>query len=148
LGNGFVGEFSAVVGVEVEDDEGKLLEDAGEQRHQPGLTDARRVQHHLPLRKLIDGVDVIDPLAIGAVALVHSVDAQKAGLAVGRGLFALADLDRGRSSLLEVAQAQAVARRAAQVVEVAVGQSHQPLKLRLAVALELSLENMARGRTA
>jgi len=44
--------------------------------------------------------------------------------------------------------AQAIARRATQVVEVAVGQSCQPLKLRLAVNLKLSLENMPRGRTA
>ena len=37
LGNGFVDEFAAVVGVEVEDGKGELLEDAFQQGHQPGL---------------------------------------------------------------------------------------------------------------
>jgi hypothetical protein len=37
---------------------------------------------------------VVDSLALGAVALVHGIDAQKAGLAVGRRLAPLADLDR------------------------------------------------------
>ena len=50
---------------------------------------------------------------------------RKAVLSVGRGLFAFADLDRGRPGLFVVAQAQAVARAATQVVEVAVGQSCQ-----------------------
>ena len=134
--------------MKVEDDKGKLLQDAFQQGHQPGLGDARRGQHHLPLRALIDGVDVVDPLALGRVALVHGIDAQKAGLSVGRGLFAFADLDRGGPSLLKVAQAQAVARAMAQVVEMAVGELGQPLKLRLAVNLKLSLQNMPRGRAA
>ena len=47
-----------------------------------------------------------------------------------------------------MAQAQAVARGAAKVVEVAVGQLGQSLKLRLAVDLELAFENMPRGRAA
>jgi len=33
----FVDEFRAVVGVEVENDEGELLQDALQQWHQPGL---------------------------------------------------------------------------------------------------------------
>jgi len=134
--------------VEVEDDKGKLLEDAGEQGHQPGLTDARRSQYHLPLRNLVHGVDVVDSLALRAVALMHGIDTPKAGLAVGRGLLALADLHRRGPGLLVMVQAQTVARAPAQVVEVAVGQRCQPLALGLAADLELALENMARGRTA
>src|ERR1019366_1845056 len=111
-------------------------------------SEMRGVQHHFPLRELIDGVDVVDSLALGAVALVYGVDAQKAGLAVGRGLLAFTDLDRGGPGLLVMAQAQAVARAVAQVVKVSVGQSCQPLELRLAVDLKLALENMARGRAA
>jgi len=106
--------------VEVEDDEGELLEDDLQQGHQPGLGDARRGQHDFPLRDLIDGVDVVDSLALGAIALMHGVDAQKAGLAVGRRLFALADGDCRGACLFKMAQA--VARRVAQVVEVAVGE--------------------------
>jgi hypothetical protein len=72
---------------------------------------------------------------------------RKPGWPLG-GLFAFADLDRCGPGLLKVAQAQAVARALAQVVEVAVGQRCQPLELSLAVDLELSLENMPRGRAA
>lgn len=45
LGNDFVYEFAAVVGAEVEDDKGELLEDVFLKRHQPGLADVRRDQH-------------------------------------------------------------------------------------------------------
>jgi len=81
---------------------------------------------------------------IQRVALVHGIDAQKAGLAVGRRLAPLTDLDRRGSRLLVAAQA--VARALAQVVEVAVGQSGQPLELRLAVNLELALADVPRGQ--
>jgi hypothetical protein len=79
---------------------------------------------------------------------VYGVDAQKAGLAVGRGLFAFADLDRSGAGLLIVLHAQAVTPALAQVVEVAVGQRCQPLKFSLAINLKLPLENMPRGRSA
>jgi hypothetical protein len=75
LGNGFVDEFAAVAGVEVEDDNGELLQDALQQGHQPSLGDARRGQHHLPLREFIDGVDMVDSLALGAISPVHGIDA-------------------------------------------------------------------------
>ena len=148
FGDDLVDELASVVGVEVEDYKGELLEDAFQQGRQPSLGDALDSQHHLPLRDLIDGVDVVDPLALGSIALMHSIDAQKAGLAVGRGLPPFADLDRGGPGLFKVAQAQAIARAVAQVVEMAVGEPGQPLELTLAVNLELSLENMARARAA
>ena len=74
---------------------------------QPGLTDTRCSQHHLPLRDLVDGVEVVDSVACGAVALVHGIDAQKAGLSVGRGLAPFADLNRRGVGLFVVAQAVA-----------------------------------------
>ena len=117
-----------------------------EQGHQPGLGDAWSGQHHLPLRHLIDGVDVVDSLALGRVALMHGIDAQKAGLALGAGFAPFADLNRRGPGLFVVAQA--VARTLAQVVEVAVGDPRQPLELGLAVDLELALEDVPRGRPA
>ena len=87
---------------------------------------------------------MVDSLAFGAVTLMHRIDAQKAGLAVGRRLFALVDGDCRGARLFKMAQA--VARAAAQVVEVAVGETGQPLELSLAVDLELALEDVARGR--
>jgi hypothetical protein len=77
---------------------------------------------------------------------VHGIDAQKAGMAVRRRLAPFADGDRRGPGPLVVAQT--VARALAQVVEVAVGQLRQPLELRLAVNLELALEDVPRGRTA
>ena len=62
---------------------------------------------------------------------------------MGRGLIALADLDRRGPGLFVVSQA--VTRRVVKVVEVAIGQLRQPLKLGLAINLELALENMPRG---
>ena len=99
---------------------GELLKDALQQQRQPGLGDARRGQHNFPQRELIDGVDVIDPLALGAAALMYRIDPQKGGLAFGRELFAFAKLHcRGPRFLIH---AQTVAQAAAQVVKMAVGE--------------------------
>ncbi len=131
-----------VVGVEVEDEEGELGDHLLEQRSQPGLGDARRGQHHLPLRHLVDGIDMVEALALRTLALVHRVDAQKPRLAVGLRLAALADLDGSGPRLLVGAHPLAVSIRPAQVVEVAVGDPGQALELPLAVDLELALENV------
>lgn len=61
--------------------------------------------------KLFDGLDVVHALALGRVALVHGIDAQEAGLTVGRGLFAFADLDCRGPSLFVMAQVVARLRR-------------------------------------
>jgi hypothetical protein len=98
------------------------------------------------LHSLVDGVDVVDSLALGAVALRHGIDAHNTGLSFGRGLFAFADLDRRGPGLFIAARA--VRRTAAQVVEVAFGRNCQSLELALAVDLELALEDMPSGRAA
>ena len=54
------------------------------------------------MHHLVDGVDGIDAFALGAVALMHRVDAQIAGLAAGIRLSALADRNR-RGPGLDVA---------------------------------------------
>jgi len=64
-GYGFVDKFRAVVGVKVQDRKRKLMDQVLQQRRQPSLTDARRGQRNLPLRDLVDGVDVVDSLALG-----------------------------------------------------------------------------------
>ena len=61
--------------MEVEHDKGELLQDALQQGHQPSLGDARGGQHHLPLREFIDGVDMVDSLALEAISLMHGIDA-------------------------------------------------------------------------
>jgi hypothetical protein len=102
----------------------------------------------LPLRDLIDGVDVIDPFSLGTVALVHRIEAQIAGPSAGFGLAPLTDGHR-RGPRFGVVQAPlAVALAAAQVVQMSYGDGCQPRVLLSAVELDLALENAPRGRPA
>src|ERR1019366_9108322 len=59
LGHGLVDELAAVIGVKAADAEGKLPQQGGQHRLQPGFADACSGGHDLPLRDLIDGVDVV-----------------------------------------------------------------------------------------
>ncbi len=74
--------------------------------------------------------------------------AQIAGHAVGRGLAALPDRDTGGPGLLVVQPLAAITRGVPQVVQVAVGDRRQTLVLRLAVDLELTLEDVPGGGAA
>ena len=105
--------------------------------------------HDLPLRHHIDGVDVVDAFGpAGGVALMHGVDPQKAGAALGVGLAALANGHRGGPGLDVAQTAFAIARLLAQVVQVGHGNRGQARVLRLAVMLVLALQNAPRGRSA
>ena len=64
-----------------------------------GLGDGFAAAHDLPLRDRVDGIDVVNPLAGAAVALVHRVDPQVARLAARLGLAALADAHRRGAGL-------------------------------------------------
>ena len=64
-----------------------------------GLGDSFAAARDLPLRDRVDGIDVVNALARGVVALVHGVDPQVAGLAVRLGLAALADAHRRGAGL-------------------------------------------------
>jgi hypothetical protein len=73
----------------------------------------------LPPREFIDGVDVVDPFALGAIAMVRGIDAQKARLALGTGFFIRRSGSRWAK---KVARAEAAAWPVAQVLEAVVGQ--------------------------
>ena len=98
-GHGLVEELAAVVGVKALDAEGELAQHLLQHRLQKALRDARRGHHDLPLGDFVDGVDVVNALGIGAVSLMHGVDAEKAGLAGGIGAAPLADGHRGGPGL-------------------------------------------------
>jgi hypothetical protein len=85
LGHGLVDELAAVIGVKAEDAEGKLPQQGGQHRLQPSFADARRGGHDLPLRDLIDRVNVVDAFGPRLIALMHGVDNadSRAGLADG-----------------------------------------------------------------
>src|ERR1019366_1878313 len=75
-----VDEIAAVVGMETAEAGGKLPDHGAEHGFQPSFADALGGGHDLPLRDLIDGVDVVDAFAGGRIALVHGVPAPAAGL--------------------------------------------------------------------
>ena len=143
-----VDELAAVVGMETENAERKLPDHGAEHGFQPGFADALGGGHDLPLRDLIDGVDVVDALAGGRIALVHGVHAQVAGLALRIGTAPFADGHRDGPGLGVVQTAFAIARVLPQVVEVGHRDRRQALVFRLAVLPVFSFENAARGRTA
>ena len=148
FGDGAVDELASVVGVEAEDAERKLAQHALQQWHQIQLADTGRGSGDLPLRDLIDGVDVIDTLGFWRVALMHRIETQIARLPAGCGLAPLADGHR-RGSRFGVVQAPlAVALAAAQVVQMGYGDGRQPCVLLAAVELDLALENAPCGRAA
>jgi len=98
----------------------------------------------LPLRHLVDGVDVVDALGVRGVALVHRIEAQEPRFAARIGLAPLTDRDGCGAGFGVVQPALAIALTVAQVVEMAVGDVGQPLELSLAVDLKLALENRPR----
>src|ERR1039458_5928898 len=91
MGYGLVDELAAVVGVKAEDEEGELPQHGGQHGLQPSFADAGGGAHDLPLRDLIDGVDVVDAFGSRSIALMHGIDAQIAGSALRVGPSALAD---------------------------------------------------------
>ena len=78
--------------MKTEDAKRKLAQHVLQNRLQIGLRDARRCTGDFPLGDLIDGVDVIDALlpTVRLIALMHCVQAQKAGLALRRSPIATA----------------------------------------------------------
>src|SRR5664280_1243293 len=101
--------------------------------------------HDLPLRDLIDGVDVIHTFGPRLIALVHGVDPQIAGLALRIGPPPLANRYRRELGFAVVETAFAVAWLLPQVVQVGHRDRGQPLVFALAVLLIRALQNGPRG---
>ncbi len=112
-GYGLIDELAAVVGVKAVNHKGKLGQHRDEHRFQIGFGDARHRCRNLPLRDLIDGVDVIHALGMFRVALVHRIHPQIARAPSGIGTAALANGHRAGPRLLIVLETLAVARSAA-----------------------------------
>jgi hypothetical protein len=70
-----IDELAPVVGMEPANHKGKLLQHSLKNRHQPRFPDVRHRADYLPLRHLIDSIDVIHPFGILPVSLVHRVHA-------------------------------------------------------------------------
>ena len=100
------------------------------------------------MRHLIDGVDVINALGVRLVALMHRVQAQKAGLALRLRFAPLANHHRSGPRFSVVQQSLAVTRMLAQVVKMRDRNGGQPHVLRLLVDLVRALQNAPCGRAA
>ena len=83
FGHGVVDELAAVVGMKAANHKRKLCRHRFEQWNQPQLRDLRCGSNNLPLCHLVHRVDVVDALAAILIALVHGVDAQVSGQALG-----------------------------------------------------------------
>ena len=145
-GDAVVDVLAAVVGVEAEDREREGQQQALEQRHQEALGDADHGADELELGDLVDQVDQVDALDAVAVALVDRVDPDVARHPLRLGRLAQADAHAGALRLRPRGARGAVGRRAAQVVDVAVGDRREPLVRRLAEHLALAPQHLARGQ--
>jgi hypothetical protein len=99
----------------------------------------------LPLRDLIDGIEVKNTLSPRRIALMHAVHAQIAGLAVRIGPSPFSDGDGGGPGRDVVQTPFPIARLLAQLVEVRHRDRSQPLELALAIVPILALQNAPRG---
>jgi len=133
--------------VKAQDLEGELRQHLLDDAEQVCLGDRLHAGHYLPLRDAVHRVDVIQPLDAVQVPLVHAVDADEAGPALGCRRLAHADL--GVLAGLGLGQQDAlvaVARAVAQVVQVAHRDRAQPSESLIAEDIALAAQHAGRGR--
>ena len=130
------------------DSERELFEQLLQQRNQPAFGDLRRGSHDLPLRHLVDRIDVINAFDSVPVSLVHGVDAQIPGPSLRPRFAPLADRDRCRPCWLVARILLAVGLRVAEPVELRHGDARQPRVHGLAVFAVLALQDSSRRRSA
>src|SRR5271167_5227746 len=100
-------KLAAIIGVKAADAEGKLPQHGGQHWLQPSFAAWSR-GHDLPLRDLVDGVDVVHAFGPRLIALVHGVDAQIARLALRIGPPPLSNRHRRGLGLAVVQTALAI----------------------------------------
>jgi hypothetical protein len=109
------------------------------------LRKGRHSSHHLPLRHLVDGIDVIHPLDSIPISLVHRVHPQIARLASRLGPPPLSDGHLHGPCRAIAQPAFAVVPPPAQVVNVGHRDRRQPLILSVLVLLTLAHQNPLGG---
>ena len=93
--------FRAIVGMEPSDEEGKRRQQIFQGREQIGFTDLLHGADDLKLGHLIDGIDMIDAFLFIPIPLVHGVETEKAGLAVGGRFPTFTNAGAGGAGLLD-----------------------------------------------
>src|SRR6476620_4638719 len=133
--------------MEAWDAKGELGQHRPQHRFQKGFTDAGNRRYDLPLRDLIDGIDVVHALAALLVALMDGIDAQEPRLSLRIGSAPFADGDLRWPRLGVVQPLLAVLGPLAQVVQMGHGNGSQTLVLALAVDLIFPLQNVPSRRS-
>ena len=143
-----VDEFATVVGMKAANVERKLFQDRFQDRQQPRFPNLRRAPHHLPLRHLVNSIDVVHPLGSVQVSLMHRVHTQVAGLALRIRSPALPNCHR-RWTRCHIAHAPLpIPSVLAQVVQVRHRERRQALIVRLPELVILPLQNASGRRPA
>ena len=148
LGHRVIDELAAVVGMKAANSEWKLRQHRLQHRHQPGFADVRGRAHHLPLRDLIDGVDVVHTFDSLQIALMHRVHTQVSGPPLRLRRSPLANRHRRRPGRLIHNPAFAVAPALPQPIQVRHRDLRQPLIPPVAEIVEFPLQDLLRRRTA
>ena len=138
--------FAAVIGVEAEDGKREGVEHLRDDRQQVGFGDGLYAGHHFPLGDAVHGVDVVQALGTIQVALMHGIDADEAGSAIGCRCPAHADGDGVCGPGLGQQHARgAVTGAAPQVVQMAHREARQAAVVGVAIARELAAQYAGGG---
>jgi len=148
FGHRVVDEFAAVVGVKSENHERELFQNLFQHRHQPSLRDLGHSGYNLPLRHLVDGIDVIQPLGAVAIALVYGVDSEESGASSRPRLAPLAYRNRRGACRLIAGIAFSVGFGVAYAVDLRNRDPGDPMERCLIVLGILPLQNVLCGRAA
>ena len=145
---GVVDELASVVGMKARDAERELAQHRFQHRNQPCFADLGCRPHHLPLRHLIDRVDVVHALHCIQIALVHRVNSQVTGTALRVRPPPIANGDLHGPCLLVEDPLLAISPSFAQVVDVRYRDGREPFIPLTAVVVKLAVENFPRRRSA
>jgi hypothetical protein len=140
--------LGAVVGVEADNDERKLIHDQGQYGQQIGLADPLYAGLDLPLAHGIDTGDVIHPFDAVLITLMNGINAHKAGPSLRAGGFTHADRVAHRAGLGEAPALGLIAGALAQVVQMGDGQGRQTLIAGIVIVPVGPLQEVSNGRPA
>ena len=123
--------LGAVVGMERQNDKGKLLEEVFQHRNQVPFAAFLHRTDDFELGHLIDRIDMGDTLHPIQIALVDRIDAQIPRLAIGLGLPAFAEAGDRETGLVNVLANMSVTGAMPEDIQITHGDASQPMGLGL-----------------
>lgn len=137
----------AVVGMKPKNDERESIQQLPDDRKQVRLANFLARGDELELGHTVHRIDVIHPFHPVLVALMHAVDADIAGYAIGPGGAALADGYTGGACLGPVPTFVLVRLPAAKVIQMGDRNARQPLEAGIAEHQQCAFHQLLGGRT-